>query len=106
MKRDFVSVTDFTSEEIRENLELAIEVKAKTARNECPNVLAGGVGALIFHKASLRTRCSFEVGFRQLGGHAVYITDKEIEVGSITVELESEVGFMNSMLLNFGLRFL
>ena len=81
MKRDFLSVTDFTSEEIRENLDLAIEVKAKTARNECPNVLNGGVGALIFHKASLRTRCSFEVGFVQLGGHAVYITDKEIELG-------------------------
>ncbi len=81
MKRDFLSVTDFTSEEIRENLELAIEVKKKTKQGECPNVLKGGVGALIFHKASLRTRCSFEVGFRQLGGSAVYITDKEIELG-------------------------
>ncbi|MFO8073330.1 MAG: ornithine carbamoyltransferase [Polyangia bacterium] len=81
MKRDFLSVTDFTADEIRRNLELAIEVKKKTARGESPNVLRGGVGALIFHKASLRTRCSFEVGFRQLGGSAVYITDKEIQLG-------------------------
>jgi len=81
MKRDFLTVTDFTAQEIRDNLQLAVEVKAKTARGECPDVLRGGVGALIFHKASLRTRCSFEVGFRQLGGHAVYITDKEIELG-------------------------
>jgi ornithine carbamoyltransferase len=81
MKRDFLSVTDFGADEIRRNLQLAIEVKKKTARGESPNVLRGGVGALIFHKASLRTRCSFEVGFRQLGGSAVYITDKEIELG-------------------------
>ncbi len=81
MKRDFLSVTDFTSEEIRENLNLAIEVKAKTKEGNCPDVLKGGVGALIFHKPSLRTRCSFEVGFRQLGGSAIYISDKEIELG-------------------------
>lgn len=81
MKRDFLSVTDFTTQEIRENLQLAIEVKEKTKRGECPDVLKGGVGALIFHKASLRTRCSFEVGLRQLGGDAVYITNQEIELG-------------------------
>jgi ornithine carbamoyltransferase len=72
---------DFTGEEIRENLELAIEVKARTKEGSSPNVLRGGVGALIFHKPSLRTRCSFEVGFRQLGGSAVYITEKEIDLG-------------------------
>ncbi|MCK9461011.1 MAG: ornithine carbamoyltransferase [Proteobacteria bacterium] len=81
MKRDFLCVTDFSSDEIRANLQLAIEVKAKTKEGKCPDVLRGGVGALIFHKASLRTRCSFEVGFRQLGGSAIYITDKEIELG-------------------------
>ena len=81
MKRDFLCVTDFSSDEIRANLQLAIEVKAKTKEGKCPDVLHGGVGALIFHKASLRTRCSFEVGFRQLGGSAIYITDKEIELG-------------------------
>lgn len=81
MKRDFLCVTDFTADEIRENLHLAIEVKAKTRKGECPDVLRGGVGALIFHKPSLRTRCSFEVGFRQLGGSAIYITEKEIELG-------------------------
>ena len=81
MKRDFLTVTDFSAEEIRENLNLAIEVKAKTRAGQCPNILHGGVAALIFHKPSLRTRSSFEVGFRQLGGSAVYISDKEIELG-------------------------
>jgi len=80
-KRDFLCVTDFTADEIRANLALAIEVKEKTRRGECPTPLKNQVGALIFHKASLRTRCSFEVGFRQLGGSAIYITDKEIELG-------------------------
>ncbi|MCP4604035.1 MAG: ornithine carbamoyltransferase [Proteobacteria bacterium] len=81
MKRDFLSVTDFTSKEIEENLNLAIEIKRKTQEGNSPNILKGGVGALVFHKPSLRTRSSFEVGFRQLGGSAVYITDKEIDLG-------------------------
>jgi len=81
MKRDFLSVTDFSAEEVRSCLDRAIELKVKLAQGERSDVLKGGVGALIFHKPSLRTRCSFEVGFRQLGGSAVYITDKEIEIG-------------------------
>lgn len=81
MKRDFLTVTDFTADEIRENLAMAVEVKQKTKEGKCPPVMQGGVAALIFHKPSLRTRCSFEVGFRQLGGSAVYITDKEIDLG-------------------------
>ncbi len=81
MKRDFLTVTDFTSDEIRENLALAVTVKQKTKMGQSPNVLNGKVGALIFHKPSLRTRASFEVGFRELGGSAVYITDKEIALG-------------------------
>jgi ornithine carbamoyltransferase len=81
MTRHFLTVTDFTAEEIRDNLTLALEVKKETRAGQARNVLRGGVGALIFHKPSLRTRASFEVGFRQLGGSAVYITDKEVELG-------------------------
>ena len=81
MKRDFLSVTDFTADEVMETLHLAIEMKEKAKRGEYRNVLKGGVGALIFHKQSLRTRCSFEVGFQQLGGSSVYITNQEIELG-------------------------
>jgi ornithine carbamoyltransferase len=81
MKRDFLSVTDFSTEEIRENIELAVEVKTKARASDSRDILKGGVGALIFHKPSLRTRCSFEVGFRQLGGSAICMTDKEIDLG-------------------------
>lgn len=79
--KDFLTVTDFSADEIRENLDLAVDVKQRTRAGTGPQVLNGGVGALIFHKPSLRTRASFEVGFRQLGGSAVYITDKEVELG-------------------------
>jgi ornithine carbamoyltransferase len=81
MKRDFLSVTDFTADELRANLDLAVELKAKAKEHSHPNILKGGAGALIFRKQSLRTRCSFEVGLNQLGGSSVYITDKEIELG-------------------------
>ena len=81
MKRDFLSVTDFTADEVLDTLNLAIEMKNETKQGKHRNVLKGGVGALIFHKQSLRTRCSFEVGFQQLGGSSVYITNQEIELG-------------------------
>ncbi|MBN2340526.1 MAG: ornithine carbamoyltransferase [Deltaproteobacteria bacterium] len=81
MKKDFLTVTDFTADEVMDTLQLAIELKEKTKRGEHQNFLKGGVGALIFHKQSLRTRCSFEVGFQQLGGSSVYITNQEIELG-------------------------
>ncbi len=81
MKRDFLSVIDFSAAELRANIHLAAELKAKAKQGIFPDVLKKGVGALIFHKQSLRTRASFEVAFHQLGGSAVYITDKEIELG-------------------------
>ena len=71
--RHFLSVTDFSADEVRANIALAAELKAKAKTGDTPNILRGGVGALIFHKPSLRTRSSFEVGFRQLGGSAVYM---------------------------------
>ncbi|OGC78514.1 MAG: ornithine carbamoyltransferase [candidate division Zixibacteria bacterium RBG_16_50_21] len=46
-----------------------------------PQPLKGKSVACIFHKPSLRTRISFEVGINQLGGHPIYITEKEIELG-------------------------
>jgi ornithine carbamoyltransferase len=78
MKRDFVAVTDFSETEIKETLKLAIEIKKKP---NILNILDGKSVACIFHKPSLRTRISFEVGIQQLGGHSLYITEKEIELG-------------------------
>ncbi|MBK6764957.1 MAG: ornithine carbamoyltransferase [bacterium] len=79
--RDFLAVTDFSRDEIVETIALAGELKERRSRREVASPLAGQVWGLIFHKASLRTRISFEVGIAELGGHALYITEKEIELG-------------------------
>lgn len=79
--RDFLAVTDFSRDEIIETLALASELKERRNRREETRPLAGQTWGLIFHKASLRTRISFEVGIIELGGSALYITEKEIELG-------------------------
>ncbi|MBL7033412.1 MAG: ornithine carbamoyltransferase, partial [Candidatus Delongbacteria bacterium] len=81
MKRDFLEVTDFSAAEIKATLTLAAEVKQQTRAGACPKPLSGKTIALIFHKASLRTRISFEVGVDQLGGNTIYVTDSEIQLG-------------------------
>ncbi len=81
MKRDFVAITDFSREEIFETLVLARELKELQHNKAAPQPLAGKSVGLIFHKPSLRTRISFEVGVTQLGGNPIYITKQEIELG-------------------------
>lgn len=79
MKRNFLVVTDFSEADIRETLRLAAELKRK--KGQILDVLKGKTVACIFHKPSLRTRISFEVGIYELGGHSLYITDNEIQLG-------------------------
>ncbi len=81
MKRDFVSILDWTSEEIRNNLEFAAELKNKTKNGDCPNFLQGKNYVLFFQKESLRTRLSFEVGINQLGGRTIALSEQEIKIG-------------------------
>lgn len=81
MKRDYLSITDFNRREIEEVFKLSAELKEKTKEGRCPQLLSGRSIALIFHKSSLRTRVSFEVGLNQLGGKGIYITDQEIQLG-------------------------
>jgi ornithine carbamoyltransferase len=79
MKKDFLAITDFSESEIRETFKLAADLKKKKGR--ILDVLKGKTVACIFHKPSLRTRVSFEVGIYELGGHSLYITDQEIKLG-------------------------
>jgi ornithine carbamoyltransferase len=79
MKRNFLTVNDFNDTEIRETLRLAAELKKK--KGQVLDVLKGKTVACIFHKPSLRTRISFEVGIHELGGHSLYITDQEVQFG-------------------------
>lgn len=81
-KKDFVSIADFDRPEIEEIIGLAMEQKARLRRGLLPQTHRGETLACIFHKPSLRTRVSFEVAMHQLGGDSLYLTDKEIGVGS------------------------
>ena len=78
-KRDFLSLHDITITEMEALLKLAAEVKAQP--KAYVTALQGKMAALIFEKPSLRTRVTFEVGFEQLGGHAVYLAPGDIGLG-------------------------
>ena len=81
VKRDFLHITDFTSAEVLETLELAKEVKAKLKSNEEYKPFKNLSMAMIFTKPSARTRISFETGFYRLGGHAIYLGPSDIDIG-------------------------
>lgn len=80
-KRDFLSITDFTGEEIHEVFDLCLDLKKKTKEKQCPALLENLSLAMVFMKPSLRTRCTFEIGMYQLGGHAVYLAPSDIGMG-------------------------
>jgi ornithine carbamoyltransferase len=77
-KRDFLAVSDLTSEEIGRLMDLAARMK-RGAYRETP--LAGKTLAMIFAKSSTRTRVSFEVGTYQLGGQALFLSQRDIQLG-------------------------
>lgn len=79
--RDLLSLSDLNREEFIELIDLSIRLKDQTRSGVCPKPLEGKSAGLIFHKPSLRTRISFEVGVSQFGGHPMFITDKEIQLG-------------------------
>ncbi|MDC0077423.1 ornithine carbamoyltransferase [Deltaproteobacteria bacterium] len=81
MKRDFISILDWTSEEIRNNIALAVELKQQTKEGQCPQLLQRKTFGLFFHKPSLRTRLSFEVGIAQLGGASMVLSEKDFKIG-------------------------
>jgi ornithine carbamoyltransferase len=78
MSRHFLAIPDFSREEIYAVLKLARDMKAGTYREK---PLAGKTVGLIFEKSSTRTRVSFEVGTYQLGGHALFLSSRDIQIG-------------------------
>jgi ornithine carbamoyltransferase len=77
--RDFLSIDDLTTAELHELLELAAKVKA--APGDHAGRLAGKSVALIFEKASTRTRVSFEVAVASAGGHPLALSATELQLG-------------------------
>ncbi len=81
MKRDFLSIADFTRAEIDKIFELTRSLKEKTRKREAHHLLAGYSLAMIFAKPSARTRISFETGIYQLGGMGIYLSPQDIGIG-------------------------
>lgn len=79
--RDFLSLKDFTQEEIVYLLDFADFLKAKVKTNQPYEVLKGKTLGLIFEKSSTRTRVSFEVGMVQLGGYPLFLSANDLQMG-------------------------
>jgi ornithine carbamoyltransferase len=79
--RNLLTVEQLSSAQIAEILALAKELKANRGRHVKDLPLKGQTWALIFTKASTRTRVSFEVGIRELGGNSLYLSHNDIQMG-------------------------
>ena len=75
--KDFLSVADLSSDDVAQLVERAYEMK----RSKRARPLEGKEFALLFEKPSLRTRVSFEVGIRQLGGTCTYLSQQDVGLG-------------------------
>ena len=81
MKKDLLKLLDLTSEDILEILDTADRLKAMKKAGIPHPFLEGKTLAMIFEKSSTRTRVSFEAGIYQLGGNAIYLSDKDSQIG-------------------------
>ena len=81
MKRDLLKLLDLTREEITEILDVADQMKYNQKHGIAHDYLKGKTLAMIFEKNSTRTRVSFETGMYQLGGHALFLSGKESQIG-------------------------
>ncbi len=78
-QKDFIEIHDYTAAEVAELFELARDMKATPEKFR--STLQGQTLAMIFEKSSTRTRVSFEVGMFQMGGHALFLSSRDIQLG-------------------------
>lgn len=79
--KDFIAISDFSSEEIQDLLDLAAKLKQEYFEKGNQPIFAGKVLGMIFQKPSLRTRVSFDMAMRHCGGDALYLSPNEIGLG-------------------------
>lgn len=79
--KHFLKLADFTKEDIKYFIDLAIQLKKEQKAGVVHDFLKGKTLAMIFEKSSTRTRVSFEVGMYQLGGHALFLSSNELQMG-------------------------
>ena len=79
--RHFLSLYDFTKEEILEIIELGVKIKKEAkVKNYIPYLKNQSLG-MLFEKSSTRTRISFEVGIHQLGGQGLFLSSNDLQLG-------------------------
>jgi len=81
MTKHFIDFDDLSFGELQGIIDLAITLKKEHNGGVINNSLKGKTLAMIFDKSSTRTRVSFEVGMTQLGGHALFLSNKDIQLG-------------------------
>jgi len=79
--RHFLTLKDFTKEEILEIIDIAFKIKQKSKKGKRKKYLKNQTLGMIFEKSSTRTRVSFEVGMYQLGGSALFLSSNDIQLG-------------------------
>ncbi|MDP4550060.1 ornithine carbamoyltransferase [Alkalihalobacillus macyae] len=104
--KDFLTLADFSTEEIHYLLKEAVEMKKLQKQGIPHEELKGKVLGMIFEKSSTRTRVSFEVAMLQLGGHALFLSSKDIQLGrGETIEDTAQVlsGYLDGVMIRtFG----
>ena len=77
--KDFIEIHDYSADEVRQIFDIARDMKANPDKYR--DALKGKTLAMIFEKSSTRTRVSFEVGMFQMGGHALFLSSRDIQIG-------------------------
>ena len=101
MKKDFIHISDLTSDEIFAILDRSKWIKSQFKQNANYKPFAGKTLAMIFAKPSARTRVSFETGFYRLGGHALYLGPNDIGIGKreSTADIARVLSRFNDMIM-------
>tara|TARA_Y100001970_G_scaffold170854_1_gene208840 strand:+ start:4933 stop:5856 length:924 start_codon:yes stop_codon:yes gene_type:complete len=81
MNKDFLHISDFSSDELLDLMKLAKDLKQKFRNREDYKVFHNKTLAMVFAKPSARTRISFETGFEWMGGHALFLGPNDIGIG-------------------------
>jgi ornithine carbamoyltransferase len=79
--RHFLTLNDITRDELSYIINRAIELKALQRKGQSPELFKNKVLGMIFEKSSTRTRVSFESGMAQMGGHAIFLSTKDSQLG-------------------------
>lgn len=100
--KDFLALKDFKKEELDYLLDLSFEIKKKYKAGQPVDILKNKILAMIFKKASTRTRIAFEAGMYQLGGNSVFLSPAESQIGrGEPIEDTARVlsGYVNGILI-------